>query len=300
MVGKLVTAESVVRDHPAISDSIDPLLSRNLGQLTRVIQEIRKTSMSMRIVVAGTMFRKMNRLTRDLARKSGKIIELITAGDDLELDRSIVEGLADPIMHMIRNAVDHGLEMPDERRRVGKPEKGIIRLQAMQDAGEIAIEISDDGRGMDPQRILAKAERLGMVDRGETLDEESIFRFIFEPGFSTVEKVTEISGRGVGMDLVEKQIRKLRGHIEIRSTRGKAARSCFGCRVVREMLRGGRFPEQAAARGLAFRTETSMKNRLPLCREVRHTGFENLHFRRQRCSFQTEKVCRRGLVAARS
>lgn len=221
MVGELVIAESVVRHDPVIGASPDPLLSRNLMQLARVVQEVQKTSMSMRMVSVGALFRKMNRLTRDLARKSGKTVELITVGDDVELDRSIVEDLADPMVHMVRNAVDHGLENPADRLASGKQAQGTICLRAMHDAGDIVIEISDDGRGMDPARILAKARRLGLVKEDETPDEETIFKLIFEPGFSTVDKVTDLSGRGVGMDVVKKQIQKLRGRIAIRSVLGK-------------------------------------------------------------------------------
>ncbi len=223
MVGELVIAESVVRHDPGIAASGDPLLSRNLTQLARVVQEVQKTSMSMRMVAVGAMFRKMSRLTRDLARKQGKIIDLVTVGDDVELDRSIVEDLADPIVHMIRNAVDHGLEIPADRQAAGKAPKGTVRLQAMHDAGDIVIEISDDGRGMDPAKILSKARRQGLVAESETPDEETIFRLIFEAGFSTAEKVTDMSGRGVGMDVVKKQIQKLRGRIAIRSVLGKGS-----------------------------------------------------------------------------
>ena len=221
MVGELVIAESVVRHDPAIAASQDPLLSRNLTQLARVVQEVQKTSMSMRMVAIGTLFRKMSRLTRDLARQSGKNVELVTIGDDVELDRSIVEDLADPMVHMIRNAVDHGLELPGDRVASGKSAKGSVRLRAMHDAGDIVIEIGDDGRGMDPKRILAKARRLGLVGEHETPDEESIFKLIFEAGFSTADKVTDLSGRGVGMDVVKKQIQKLRGRISIRSVLGQ-------------------------------------------------------------------------------
>jgi two-component system chemotaxis sensor kinase CheA len=221
MVGELVIAESVVRNNPAMKASADPLLSRNLTQLARVVQEVQKTSMSMRMVAIGSLFRKMSRLTRDLARKSGKVLDLVTVGDDVELDRSIVEDLADPMVHMIRNAVDHGLELPEERLRTGKPEKGTVRLLAMHDAGDIVLELSDDGRGMDPARILRKARKQGLVGEQDNPDEESIFRLIFEAGFSTAEKVTDMSGRGVGMDVVRKQIQKLRGRIAIRSVLGK-------------------------------------------------------------------------------
>jgi two-component system chemotaxis sensor kinase CheA len=221
MVGELVIAESVVRHDPAIAGSEDPRLSKNLTQLARVVQEVQKTSMSMRMVAVGSLFRKMNRLIRDLSRKSGKPVELESFGDDVELDRSIVEDLADPMVHMIRNAVDHGIETPEARRATGKAEMGRIRLTASHDAGDIVIEIADDGKGLDAARILAKARRLGLIGQEEQPDEESIFKLIFEPGFSTADKVTDMSGRGVGMDVVKKQIQKLRGRISIRSVAGK-------------------------------------------------------------------------------
>jgi two-component system chemotaxis sensor kinase CheA len=211
----------VVRNNAALARSEDPLLSRNLTQLARVVQEVQKTSMSMRMVAVGTLFRKMNRLIRDLSRKSGKNVELVTVGDDVELDRTIVDELADPMVHMIRNAVDHGLENPAERAKAGKSEQGIVRLQAMHDAGDIVLEMSDDGRGLDAEKILAKARGLGLVGEQDHPDEESIFRLIFEPGFSTADKVTDLSGRGVGMDVVKRQIQKLRGRVSIRSEKGK-------------------------------------------------------------------------------
>ncbi len=229
MVGELVIAESVVRHDPGIGRAEDPVLSRNLAQLARVVQEVQKTSMSMRMVAVGALFRKMNRLVRDLSRKSGKLVELVTFGDDVELDRTIVEELADPMVHMIRNAVDHGLETPEERRKAGKPEQGTVRLEAKHDAGDIVIELADDGRGLDSARILAKARRNGLIGEQDHPDEDSIFRLIFEPGFSTVDKVTDLSGRGVGMDVVKKQIQKLRGRITIKSVLG--AGCTFGLRL---------------------------------------------------------------------
>ena len=203
-------SESVVRHDPLIAGSEDPVLSRNLKQLARVVQEVQKSSMSMRMVAVGTLFRKMTRLVRDLSRKSRKMVELLTIGDDVELDRTIVEELADPMVHMIRNAVDHGLETPHERSKAGKPEQGIVRLQAMHDAG----------RGLDAERILAKAKRLRLIGGNEQPDEEAIFKLIFEPGFSTAKNVSDLSGRGVGMDVVKKQIQKLRGRVSIRSLQG--------------------------------------------------------------------------------
>lgn len=221
MVGELVIAESVVRHDPHIAQSQDALLSRNLTQLARVVAEVQKTSMSMRMVTVGTLFRKMSRLIRDLSRKSGKLVEMTTVGDDVELDRSIVDDLADPMVHMIRNAVDHGLETAAERKTAGKPETGTIQLKATHDAGDIVIEISDDGRGLDPAKILAKARKAGILGEQEDPGEDSIFKLIFEPGFSTADKVTDLSGRGVGLDVVKKQVQKLRGRIALRSVPGR-------------------------------------------------------------------------------
>jgi two-component system chemotaxis sensor kinase CheA len=194
---------------------------RNLAQLTRVTEEVQKTAMSMRMVPIGRLFSKMERLIRDLARKSGKQIELRTAGEHAELDRNIVEELADPMVHMIRNSVDHGLEAPEERVARGKPPMGRINIEAHHEAGCILIRITDDGRGLDPKRILAKARERGLVADNARLSDEEIFRLIFQPGFSTAEKVTDISGRGVGMDVVSRHIQKLRGRIEIKSTLGQ-------------------------------------------------------------------------------
>lgn len=221
MVGELVIAESVVRNDPLIARAEEPLLSRNLAQLARVVKEVQKTSMSMRMVAVGTLFAKMTRLVRDLSRKSHKIVELVTVGDEVELDRTIVEELADPMVHMIRNAVDHGLEMPEERLRAGKPEQGTIRIKAMHEAGDIVIELADDGRGLNAPKILAKARHIGMVGVNDSPDEEAIFLLIFEPGFSTADNVTDLSGRGVGMDVVRKKIQKLRGRVTIRSVAGQ-------------------------------------------------------------------------------
>lgn len=221
MAGELVISESVVRHDPRVTGAEDPVLSRHLAQLARVVQEVQKTSMSLRMVAVGTLFRKMERLVRDLSRKSGKVAELTTVGDEVELDRTIVEELGDPLVHMIRNAMDHGLETPQERRRAGKGEPGTVRLSARHDAGAIVIELSDDGRGLDATKILRTARRLGLVGEQEQPDEDSIFKLILEPGFSTAEKVTDLSGRGVGMDVVKKQIQKLRGRIAIRSVPGQ-------------------------------------------------------------------------------
>jgi two-component system chemotaxis sensor kinase CheA len=223
MVGELVIAQSMLRHNPDLASVRTPRLQRDVAQLGRVTAEVQKTAMAMRMVPIGQLFRKMNRLVRDLARKSGKKAELEMIGEDVELDRTLVEELADPLVHMIRNSMDHGLEPPAEREAAGKRAMGRLKLSASHQAGQIVIEISDDGRGLDKRRILDKAVANGLVAPNSNPSEQEIFHMIFQPGFSTAEKVTEVSGRGVGMDVVRKQVEKLRGRIDIESRRGKGS-----------------------------------------------------------------------------
>ena len=224
MVGELVIAQSMLRHNPDLSASKTPRLQRDLAQLSRVTAEVQKTAMAMRMVPVGNLFRRMTRLVRDLCRKSGKLAELEMFGEDVELDRTIVEELADPIVHMLRNSMDHGLEMPDDRDASGKPRIGKVRLKACHQAGQIAIEISDDGRGLNKEKILAKAVSRGLIESGETLSDADTYQLIFEPGFSTADKVTDVSGRGVGMDVVRQHISRLRGSVEIDSEPGRGTR----------------------------------------------------------------------------
>jgi two-component system chemotaxis sensor kinase CheA len=163
----------------------------------------------------------MTRLVRDLARKSGKRADLELAGEDVELDRKLVEELTDPLVHMIRNSIDHGLESAPERRAAGKPEAGRIRLAARHQAGEIHIEVTDDGRGLNRERIRSKAIERGLIGAADKLTGAEIDRLIFRPGFTTTERVTEVSGRGVGMDVVGKNVGRLRGRVEIYSEPGR-------------------------------------------------------------------------------
>lgn len=223
MAGEMVIAQSMVRHHPELAELHSPAVLRSLAQLARITGDLQKTAMSMRMVPVGGLFQKMNRLVRDLARKSGKQAEMEAIGAETELDRNVVEELADPLMHMVRNAADHGLEPPEERCAAGKSATGRIRLRASHQAGYIVIEISDDGRGLDRQKILEKAKRMALVEDGASLSDSEVFNFIFHPGFSTAEKVTDVSGRGVGMDVVRKQIQKLRGRIDIESQSGKGS-----------------------------------------------------------------------------
>ena len=223
MAGEMLIAESLVRHDPEISGLRSPRLQRNIQQLTRITAELQKTAMAMRLIPIGPTFRRMERLVRDLSRQFGKNVVMETQGDDIEFDRSIIEELADPLMHMIRNSLDHGIEVPEERARAGKPAAARVLLKAHHQAGLVVIEIADDGRGLDRDRIAAKAVERNLIQSPEGLSDNEIYNLIFEAGFSTAQQVTNVSGRGVGMDVVRKHIEKLRGRIEIRSTAGQGA-----------------------------------------------------------------------------
>ena len=221
MVGELVIAQSLITHNPEIGTLESGPLQRNLQQLGRITAEVQRVAMSMRMTPVGTLFGRMNRLVRDLTRKNGKKVRLELTGEETELDKAIIEQLADPMMHMVRNSLDHGLEGPEERAAGGKSPEGTLVLSASHQAGHILIEITDDGRGLNTDKILKKARERGLVPEGQNLSENEIFFLIFEPGFSTAEVVTDVSGRGVGMDVVRRQIQGLRGRIEIRSVRGR-------------------------------------------------------------------------------
>jgi two-component system chemotaxis sensor kinase CheA len=221
MVGEMVIAQSLVRHDPDLGTGLKPRLARNLSQLARITDEVQRTAMSMRMIPIGQLFQKTARQVRDLSRKAGKQVELELFGEETELDRNIVEDLADPLMHMVRNAVDHGIEPPEQRERAGKSATARVTLRAGHQAGQIIIQVSDDGRGLDREKILAKAREKSLVSEDAPLSESEIFNLIFHPGFSTAEKITDVSGRGVGMDVVRKHIQKLRGRIDILSKPGQ-------------------------------------------------------------------------------
>ena len=201
MAGEMVIAESLVHHDPELTGLKSPKLQRKVAQLARITAELQKTAMAMRLVPIGPLFRRMARLVRDLSRQFGKPVEMETQGDDIELDRTIVEELADPFMHMVRNALDHGFETPEERQKAGKASPARLLLKAQHQSGQVVIEIADDGRGLDPAKIKAKAIERGLLDSAEGLSNEEIYNLIFLPGFSTAANVTNVSGRGVGMDV---------------------------------------------------------------------------------------------------
>jgi two-component system chemotaxis sensor kinase CheA len=220
MVSETVIAQSMVRHNQTLSASGDPVLLRDLAQLARLTCEVQKTAMAMRMVPIGQLFQRANRQVRDLSRKIGKQVALVTRGEDTELDKNIAEELADPLMHMVRNSIDHGVESPEAREAAGKTPGARITLAAYHRAGQIVIEVGDDGRGLNAGKIFAKAVQKGIAQEGDHLTEAEIFRLVLEPGFSTAETVSDISGRGVGMDVVRRQVEKLRGRIEIQSVAG--------------------------------------------------------------------------------
>ncbi len=226
MVGELVIAQSLIRQNPRIQEAMDHRLSKDFGHLGRITSELQRTAMSMRMVPIKNTFQKMIRLVRDLSRKSGKAVQLLMSGEETEIDRSMVDAIHDPLVHMIRNSVDHGIEPPEKREQRGKPPVGTIHLRAYHKGGHVIIEIQDDGGGLDLEKILNKAKEKGLVRPEESLSDHEIYQLIFHPGFSTAERVTDVSGRGVGMDVVKKAIEKLRGRIELFSQPG------LGCSVV--------------------------------------------------------------------
>ena len=220
LVGELVIAESLVRHDPEMKREGQSRLTRKLAHLGRITNDIQRTAMAMRMVPIGQLFRKMNRLVRDVARQTGKQVELEFSGEETELDRNIVENLSDALMHMVRNSVDHGIESPEARQLAGKPAKGRVVLRASHQSGHIAIEITDDGKGLDRVAILRKARERGLIPGNAEPSDSELFLMIFRPGFSTAQAVTAVSGRGVGMDVVRRQVEKMRGKIDIRSSLG--------------------------------------------------------------------------------
>jgi two-component system chemotaxis sensor kinase CheA len=223
MVGELVIAESLVMQDPDLRNLDSRQLNRNLAQLRRITNELQRMTMAMRMVPIRATFQKMSRIVRDLSVKLGKDVQLTLNGEETELDRTIVEEISDPLMHMVRNAVDHGVESPEQRVKAGKPPQGHVSLRAFHRGGSIVIEIKDDGGGLNKEKILAKAIEKGLISPNEELTDQEIYSQVFAPGFSTADKITDVSGRGVGMDVVSRNIEKLRGKVEIESTLGQGA-----------------------------------------------------------------------------
>ncbi len=219
LVGELVTLQA--RLSQTSSKREDPELSLISEEVDRLVEELRDTTMNMRMLPMGSTFGKFKRLVRDLAAELGKEAELIAEGAETELDKTVIEKLNDPLIHIIRNSIDHGIELPDLRRKQGKPRKGSIRLSAAHSGAFVVIQVQDDGAGLDKDAIYAKALQKELISPDQELSEREIFNLILAPGFSTATNVTSVSGRGVGMDVVKKAVDSLRGKIEIESRPGE-------------------------------------------------------------------------------
>jgi two-component system chemotaxis sensor kinase CheA len=218
-VGELVIAEA--RLNALTGASSDPAMMSVAEDIQRLIAGLRDATMSMRMVPIGSILGRFRRLMRDLSTSLNKPLEFVTVGEDTELDKTVIELLADPLVHILRNSVDHGLETPEERLASGKPESGTIELGARYSGAEVLITVRDDGRGLNAQKIREKAISKGLMTEKDDLSDSEIYRMIFQPGFSTVDKVTELSGRGVGMDVVMRTIASLRGEIDLASELGQ-------------------------------------------------------------------------------
>lgn len=223
MVGELVVAHSMVAQDPLVASGDHHELIKKVGQTSKIVRELQSMSMSMRMIPLKATFRKMARLVRDLSRKVGKDVRFVAEGEETEIDRNMVDVINDPLVHMVRNAIDHGIELPEERERAGKPRHGTVHLSAFHSAGNVVVEIRDDGRGLDRDRILAKAAERGLISEGTSLNEREAYSLIFEAGFSTAKIVSDVSGRGVGMDVVKRNIEAIRGNVEIDAEPGRGS-----------------------------------------------------------------------------
>ncbi len=222
-VGELVIMQAMVRANPLVAGIADTKLAKDFSQLSRITTELQKTAMSMRMVPIRQTFQKMIRLVRDLSRKTGKEVNLFMEGEETEIDRNMVDSIYDPLVHMMRNSVDHGVQVPDERVALGKPRDGNVFLRAFQKGGNIVIEIEDDGHGLSTDKIRQKAIERKLIQANDNLSDYELNNMIFMPGFSTADKITDVSGRGVGMDVVKKAVEKLRGKVEVNSEPGKGS-----------------------------------------------------------------------------
>lgn len=220
MVGELVIAHAMVAEDDLIVNSDHHELLKKVAHSSKIVRELQDISMTMRMIPLKSTFQKMVRLVRDVSHKLRKKVVLVTDGEDTEIDRNMADAIKDPLVHMIRNAVDHGIEMPDKRKSIGKDEVGTVKLSAYHSAGSVVVEIKDDGKGIDRDAIINKALEKGIITNGSSLSDKEVFNLIFEPGFSTAKEVTDVSGRGVGMDVVKKNIEAIRGSAEIQSEKG--------------------------------------------------------------------------------
>ncbi len=221
LVGELVIGVARVNQLADVDDDVGSELASAVEALEHISRDLQENVMRVRMIPVEGTFNRFQRVVRDLAGELGKKIRLRMSGTETELDKNVIEQIADPLKHLIRNSADHGLEPPEERLAAGKPEQGTIWLRAYQQEGKILIEVADDGRGIDRDKVLAKAIERGLVEAGANLTDDQVFAFMFQPGFSTAAQVTEVSGRGVGLDVVRQNIEALRGSVEVETVLGQ-------------------------------------------------------------------------------
>jgi two-component system, chemotaxis family, sensor kinase CheA len=238
LVGELVIAQSMVTQNSDLQAVASEQLARSLGQLRGISTELQRTALSLRMVPVRGTFQKMARLVRDLSGQVGKEIRLVLEGEETEVDRTLVEELGDPLVHMIRNAADHGIESPTDRVAAGKEPSGTITLRAFHKGGMVFLQIQDDGRGLSVSRIRGKAIERGLISAQESLTDREVLDLIFAPGFSLASTVTDLSGRGVGMDVVRRNIERLRGTIEIDSIEGRGTTFTIGLPLTLAIIEG--------------------------------------------------------------
>jgi two-component system chemotaxis sensor kinase CheA len=220
LVGELVIAHSMVAQDDTLIHGANHDLVKKVTHTGKIVRELQDLSMSLRMVPLKSTFQNMQRVVRDVARKCGKLVDFVTDGEDTEIDRNMANLISDPLVHMVRNSVDHGIELPEVREKNGKNRSGRVRLAAYHASGNVIVELSDDGGGLDRDKIFKRAVDKGLVDPNKVLSDNEVYNIIFEPGFSTKEAVTDVSGRGVGMDVVRRNIEALKGRIEITSQLG--------------------------------------------------------------------------------
>ncbi len=221
MVGEMVIVESMITGDPDLRHVRSPKLANNLRQMAKITRDLQKIALQLRMVPVRGLFTRTARMVRELSRQCNKQIRFTAEGEATEMDRNMVELLADPLVHIIRNAVDHGIEDAAEREAAGKPVEGSIRISAYHESSNLVIEIADDGRGLDVDKLIARGYERGLISTGQSLSDTEAYELVFAPGFSTTDTVTAFSGRGVGMDVVRKNIKSMRGRIGIQSKPGQ-------------------------------------------------------------------------------
>ena len=225
MVGELITIETMVTNNPDLKGLNLPNFNKSANMLNKITRELQEISMSIRMMPLEGLFNKMKRLVRDVSLKMNKKVNLLVSGQETEMDKNVIDEISDPLVHILRNAIDHGIELPEDRIAKGKEEIGTVSLSARYEGNEILIIVEDDGAGIKRDIVLKKAEEKGLLKGPpESMTDKEIFALVFEPGFSTAKQVTDISGRGVGMDVVKKNLEKLRGSIDVNSAPDKGSK----------------------------------------------------------------------------